>query len=106
MLYCALREKPVRPRSCGAIARITSLAPLGGKSPSAALGGHQHAAVDRVLHRAAGAERDAVDQVAALDVDGGTVAVLGHHGGAVLLLDPLGGRFADQQVVVAAHVAD
>jgi hypothetical protein len=46
----------------------------------------------------------AVDEVAALDVDGEAVAVGGRLGDPDLLLDPLGGRLADQQIVVAADV--
>jgi hypothetical protein len=48
----------------------------------------------------------AVDQVAALDVDRLADAVGGRLGDADFLLDPLGGGFADQQIVVAADIRD
>ena len=48
----------------------------------------------------------AVDQVAALDVNGQADAVGGRLGDADFLLDPLGGRFPHQQIVVAADIAD
>lgn len=48
--------------------------------------------------------RYAFGQVAAADVDFANVAA--REGGADLLLDALGGGFADQAAVVAAHVGD
>ncbi|MNE27567.1 hypothetical protein D3C80_1209830 [compost metagenome] len=50
--------------------------------------------------------RHALHQVAALDLDRQAFAVGRDAGGADVLLDALGGRFPDQQVMVAAHVAD
>src|SRR3546814_6222426 len=48
----------------------------------------------------------AVDEVAALDVDGQAGAVGGDARDAEILLDPLGGRFADQQIMVSADIGD
>src|SRR5690606_6034218 len=48
--------------------------------------------------------RHAVDEVAALDVDCQADAVRRNARDAEILLDPLSGRFTDQEIVVAADV--
>ena len=50
--------------------------------------------------------RNAVHQVAALDFHGLAFAVFGGAGGTDVFLDPRGGAFADQEVMVAADVGD
>src|ERR1700730_16431340 len=47
-----------------------------------------------------------VHQVAPLDLHSAPLAVLGHAGGTYLLLDSLGAALANEEIMVAAGVAD
>ena len=70
------------------------------------LGGRLGERVGSLFLGHANLPRDALHQVAALHLDRQALPLLGLAGDADLLLDPLGGGLADQQVMVPAHVGD